>query len=192
MKKVMYYLPSIIFNLIETLIIFLIGRLLELRLVELLIILVLFSGLRIKLGGALHYKSPKKCILWTTLVFTVLFLIFKVNPIIGIVITAFSSIILTDKGNTKGSINDMFMWKGKSSKYEDIDEYIKYNSMDVKLIEYEDILKKKDTVLFLLYKYRFKENLTFSEISEKLKMSNSRISEKLDNIALSIRVFCGI
>ena len=192
MKKVMYYLPSIIFNLIETLIIFLIGRLLEIRLVELLIILVLFSGLRMKLGGALHYKSPKKCILWTTLVFTVLFLIFKVNPIIGIVITAFSSIILTDKGNTKGSINDMFMWKGKSSKYEDIDEYIKYNSMDVKLIEYEDILKKKDTVLFLLYKYRFKENLTFSEISEKLKMSNSRISEKLDNIALSIRVFCGI
>lgn len=192
MKKVMYYLPSIIFNLIETLIIFLIGRLLELRLVELLIILVLFSGLRMKLGGALHYKSPKKCILWTTLVFTVLFLIFKVNPIIGIVITAFSSIILTDKGNTKGSINDMFMWKGKSSKYEDIDEYIKYNSMDVKLIEYEDILKKKDTVLFLLYKYRFKEILTFSEISEKLKMSNSRISEKLDNIALSIRVFCGI
>ena len=192
MKKVMYYLPSIIFNLIETLIIFLIGRLLELRLVELLIILVLFSGLRMKLGGALHYKCPKKCILWTTLVFTVLFLIFKVNPIIGIVITAFSSIILTDKGNTKGSINDMFMWKGKSSKYEDIDEYIKYNSMDVKLIEYEDILKKKDTVLFLLYKYRFKENLTFSEISEKLKMSNSRISEKLDNIALSIRVFCGI
>ena len=127
MKKVMYYLPSIIFNLIETLIIFLIGRLLELRLVELLIILVLFSGLRIKLGGALHYKSPKKCILWTTLVFTVLFLIFKVNPIIGIVITAFSSIILTDKANTKGSINDMFMWKGKSSKYEDIDEYIQIN-----------------------------------------------------------------
>ena len=76
--------------------------------------------------------------------------------------------------------------------YEDIDEYIKYNSMNIKLIEFEEILKKQDNLLFLLYKYRFKERLTFSEISDKLKMNNSRISEKLENIALSIRVFCGI
>lgn len=192
MKKVMYYLPSIIFNLFETLIIFSIGRLLELKLIELFMILVLFSGIRISLGNALHYKSPIKCILWTTLVFTSLFLVFKVDFMIGIIITIFASFILTSKGNTKGSISDMFMWKGRSSKYEDIDEYIKYNSMNIKLIEFEEILKKQDNLLFLLYKYRFKERLTFSEISDKLKMNNSRISEKLENIALSIRVFCGI
>ena len=192
MKKVMYYLPSIIFNLFETLIIFSIGRLLELKLIELFMILVLFSGIRISLGNALHYKSPIKCILWTTLVFTSLFLVFKVDLMIGIIITIFASFILTSKGNTKGSISDMFMWKGRSSKYEDIDEYIKYNSMNIKLIEFEEILKKQDNLLFLFYKYRFKERLTFSEISDKLKMNNSRISEKLENIALSIRVFCGI
>lgn len=192
MKKVMYYLPSIIFNLFETLIIFSIGRLLGIKLINLLIILVLFSGFRIKLGGAMHYKSPKKCILWTTLIFTFLFLVFKINFIIGIIITIFSSIILTNKGNIKGNITDMFMWKGKSSKYEDIDEYIKYNSMNIKLIEFEEVLQRKDNLLFLLYKYRFKENLTFSEMSEKLEMSNSRISEKLETIAFSIRVYCGI
>ena len=47
-------------------------------------------------------------------------------------------------------------------------------------------------LLFLLYKYRFKENYTFAEISERTGLENPRIAEKLEQIALSIRLYCGI
>lgn len=64
--------------------------------------------------------------------------------------------------------------------------------MDDKLLEFERKLKEQDNLLFLLYKYRFKENLTFAEISEKLDLENPRIVEKLNTIAFSIRIYCGI
>ena len=39
----------------------------------------------------------------------------------------------------------------------------------------------------------FRENLTFAEISERLdNMENIRIVEKLDQIALAMRISCGI
>ena len=43
MKKIWYYLPSIIFNLVETLVIFLIGKLLNLPTMHILIIFLNFA-----------------------------------------------------------------------------------------------------------------------------------------------------
>ena len=92
----------------------------------------------------------------------------------------------------KSNIDDMYLWKGKKSNYADIEEFIKYNEMEDKLIDFEKKLKDKDDLLFLLYKYRFKENYTFAEISERTGLENPRIAEKLEQIALSIRLYCGI
>ena len=77
--------------------------------------------------------------------------------------------------------------------YYDIEEYIKYNTTNSKLINFEYNLKRKDDLLYLIYKYRFIDSLSFSQISEKLNgMENARIVEKLDQIALAIRISCGI
>ena len=90
----------------------------------------------------------------------------------------------------------MFLWDNsptKKSKYDDIEEYIKYNSLSDDLISFEDKLKDRDALLYMVYKYRFKDKLTFKEISEKLDgMDNPRIVEKLDSIALAIRMYCKI
>ena len=72
------------------------------------------------------------------------------------------------------------MWKGSETKYSDIEDYIKYNSMETKLIEYEEKLKKQDNLTYLIYKYRFKDKMTFSEISERLDLESPRIAEKLE------------
>lgn len=88
--------------------------------------------------------------------------------------------------------SDILWWKGRSSNYADIDEFIKFNEFDDKLIEFENKLKEKDNILYLLYKYRFKENYTFNEIYEKTGLENPRIAEKLDKIAFSLRIYCGI
>ena len=179
MEKLKYYLPSIIFNIAEILVIFLAGKLLGLKLEIMLIIFGTFVTIRISIGGALHYKSPYKCAIWSLLVFLSLFVLTDVGIIVSLIMTIFCAYILT----TKGNIQDGLMWKGRETKYSDIEEYIKYNSMETKLIEYEEKLKSRDNLTYLIYKYRFKDKMTFSQISEPLDLENPRIVEKLEQIA---------
>lgn len=124
MNKIMLKLPSIIFNLAEVLVIILAGKLLGLKLEIILIVLFSFVSVRITIGGAMHYKSPYKCAVWSLLVFLSLFVLTNVGWLVSIIMSVFCAIILT----TKGDINDGLMWKGKNTKYYDIEEYIKYNS----------------------------------------------------------------
>jgi hypothetical protein len=63
------------------------------------------------------------------------------------------------------------------------------------LSELDDLLekiKKQDNLNYLIYKYRFKDNLTFAQISERLDLDNPRIAEKLEQIAFSFRIYFGI
>ena len=188
MGKMKYYLPSIIFNLAEISIIFLAGKMMGIKLEIMLLIFTIFVMIRISLGGAMHYKSPYKCAIWSLLVFLSLFVLTNVGFGVSIIMAIFCAFILT----TNGDINDAFMWKGKDTKYSDIEEYIKYNSMQTKLIEYEEKLKNQDNLTFLIYKYRFKDKMTFAQISERLDLENPRIVEKLNQIAFSFRIFFGI
>ena len=188
MEKLKYYLPSIIFNVAEVLVIFLAGKLLGLRLEIMLIIFGIFVTVRITLGGALHYKSPYKCAVWSLLIFLSLFVLTNVGLVVSIIMAVFCAFVLT----TKGNIQDGLMWKGKETKYADIDEFIKYNSMETKLIEYEEKLKNQDNLTYLIYKYRFRDNMTFAQISERLDLENPRIAEKLEQIAFSFRIYFGI
>jgi hypothetical protein len=82
--------------------------------------------------------------------------------------------------------------KDEPSKYQDIINFIKYNSLDDRLLEFEKKLQATNSLEYLIYKYRFKDNKTFSEIGELLDLDNPRIVEKLDKIAFAIRLYCGI
>ena len=104
------------------------------------------------------------------------------------IMSVFFSIILSSKGN----IEDAFMWKGKNTNYADIEEFIKYNEYDTRLIEFENKLKEQTGIEYLLYKYRFKQGLSYSQISEKLDIETPRIAEKLEKIAFAIRIYCKI
>ena len=119
-----------------------------------------------------------------------LFVLLKVDLVISIVFAIFAAFIMTGKSN----IQDMYLWNnsGEPSKYADIIEFIKYNQFDDKLIEFEKKLKDMDSVEYLVYKYRFKDNKTFAEISELLDIENPRIVEKLDKVAFAIRIYCRI
>ena len=188
MERIKYYLPSIIFNSAEILVIFLAGKLLGLKLEIMLVIFGIFVTIRISLGGALHYKSPYQCAVWSLLMFLSLFVLTHAGFWFSIIMALFCAYILT----TRGNIQDGLMWKGRETKYSDIDEYIKYNSMETKLLEYEEKLKKQDNLTYLIYKYRFKNKMTFSQISELLDLENPRIVEKLEQIAFSFRIYFGI
>lgn len=191
MKKIdKKFVFSLIFNIIETLLIFLIGKLLRLPISNIIIVMLTFMISRGCFGKSLHFKTWYRCLVWSAVIMLSLFLILKVDLVVSILFAIFSAFIMTGRSN----IEDIYLWKPQNeSKYKDIEEYVKYNLMNPDLLNFEDNLKRRDDLLFLIYKYRFRDNLTFSEISEKLDgMENPRIVESLNQIALAMRISCGI
>ena len=181
---------NIIFNVSETLSIIIIGRYIFcLPIIQIIFVLCTFMCVRNILKNTLHFKTWYRCCIWSILVFCTIFFTAKIGLIYGVLFTIFSAYIMTGKSN----INDLYLWKpANDSKYKDIEEYVKYNEYNTRLLDFEDNLRRRDNLLYLIYKYRFKERMTFSEMSEKLDMENPRIVEKLNQIALAIRINCGI
>lgn len=188
MKKILYYLPSIIFNVVEILAIFIVGISLKLKLEIIILLFVLFAMVRIKLGGAVHYKNPIKCAIWSFTIFASLFLTSYAGLKISLPITIFCAYILT----TRGNVDDMFQWK-RESNYNDIDEFIKYSVTDdrkERIKKFEQKLKVEEPQLYDIYSLRFKEGYKHYEIQKMLDIPGSRLTERLNRIATSFRIYC--
>jgi hypothetical protein len=183
-------IQAIIFNVAETALIFLIGLTLGLEMVNILILMFVFMISRGCFGTTLHFKEWYKCLVWSSLILFSLFTVLKVSLPISIVFTIFGAFIMTGKAN----VNDLYLWsrKDEPSKYQDILDFIKYNELDDKLLEFEEKIKKRDNREYLIYKYRFKEGRTFAEISKLLDMKGPRIAQHLEKIAFAMRLYCGI
>ena len=129
-----------------------------------------------------------------------LFVLLKVDLSISITFAMFAGYIMTTTANITRQINiknildDMYLWKSPSEpgKYQDIEDYVKYNEYSDKLMEFENKIKSKSDLDYLIYKYKFLDHKTFSKMNELLGMDNPRIDEHLERIALAIRLYCGI
>jgi len=190
MEKFKRILPDLIFNLAETVIIILMGMLLKLPINYVILVMLTFMITRGVLGRPLHFKNWYRCLIWSVLIMLSLFVLLKVDLVVSITFAIFAAVMMTGKAN----INDMYLWKScdEPSKYQDIMDYIKYNELDSKLLEFECKIKDRNNLEYLIYKYRFIDGKTFSEISELLDLDNPRIVEHLDKIAFAIRLYCGI
>lgn len=178
---------SLIFNIAETILIFMIGKMLSVSTNYIIIIMGVFFISRLTYGKPKHYNKWYRCCVWSCLVFTSLYTISHLDLIAIIILTTFTALITTGKAD----ITDVYMWKN-TSKYQDVLDYIKYNPFADDLLEFENKLKNTDNLTYLLYKYKFKENKTFAEISELLDIETNRITENLDKIAFAIRIYCKI
>lgn len=190
MEKVRNTLSTLIFNAAETVLIFLVGKLLNISIENILGLMLVFVLSRGLFGESLHFKTWYRCLIWSLLVMLSLFVVCKVDLVVSIVLAIFSAFIMTGRSN----ISDLYCWKksDEPSKYQDIIDYIKYHSLDDKLLEFERKMKEKDSLEYLIYKYRFIDGKTFSEISDILDMETPRIAQHLDKIAFAIRLYCGI
>lgn len=180
---------SLLFNIAETILIFLLGKLFNLPNTHIAMIILTFLISRACFGNTMHFKTWYRCLIWSATIMLSLFLILKVDLVLSILFTVYAAFIMTGKSNIK----DMYLWNNNNepSKYQDIVEYIKYNEFDDTLIEFENKLKEKN-LEYLIYKYRFKDHKTFAEISELLEMETPRIAEHLNKIAFAIRIYCKI
>lgn len=175
MKKYLMYLPSIVFNTAEVLITILIGVLLGLDFKKMIILMLLFVITRMTLKKAMHYKDWKKCLLMTTLFFFSIFIVAKVDFYIALMMTIFEALILTGHGN----IDDMFMWGGNRLNKEVFD-WVKFNPNNKKLLDYEKHLKEYDRQKYIIFKYRFREFKSYSQISQLMDISTQIIADELN------------
>ena len=179
---------SLFFNILETIIIYMIGLIFKVSHNEIIVIMITFFFTRLLCGKPKHFATWYRCFVWSLLVSTSLFALTDLHIFVILLLSAFTGYLSTGKAD----INDMYMWKGKSSKNKDVEEYIKYHPLDDKLLEFENKLKQQDNLSYLLYKYRYKENLSFTEIADKIDLDTPRVSEQIDKIAFSLRIYCGI
>ena len=73
-----------------------------------------------------------------------------------------------------------------------IKDFVTPEGIKQREIEFEHKIKLKNNLEYLIYKYKFKDEKTFIEMSELLDMDTPRIVEQLDKIAFAIRLYCGI
>lgn len=104
--------------------------------------------------------------------------------ILSILLVILSSFITTD----------CLWWKPTNdSIYSDIDEFIKYNVTGYKkdkIEEFENKLKLEEPQLYDIYTLRFKEDYKHYQIQKMLDISGYRLTEKLNRIATSFRIYC--
>lgn len=178
-KNFLYYLPTIIFNLAETLVIIYIGVLLKLNIRDALLVLVTFGIVRMTSKNALHFKHWYRCIIWSTLFFASMFTVLKIDLELSVALTVFEAIILSGKGN----ISDIFQWKNVNKINQEIYDWVKFNYDNPGLLRYEKALEETDKRKYYIFEYRFREFKTYNEIAELMDIPTQRVADELKIIS---------
>lgn len=178
MEKFKRIASMLVFNLAETFLIFLIGKILGLETNGIIIVMLCFVISRAVFGRALHFKTWYRCLIWSLLILLSLFLILKVDLIVAILFTVFTALIMTGRAN----INDMYLWGGNKLNAA-VYEWVKFNQDNKMLLEYEKKLKETDKRKYYIFVYRFKEFKSYKEISELMELDEQRICDEIKIIS---------
>ena len=174
MDKLKKMLPTLIFNIVETLIIFMCGIALNLEIKYVLVIMLTFMISRGFFGKALHFKTWYRCLIWSTFIMLSLFVLLKVDLILSILFAIFSAFIMTGKSNIK----DMYMWTGKVSKYDALKDFIAISPNHPILLEHEEYWRRNYPIRYEIFKMYFRENKTYQEIADIKGFDDNTITKK--------------
>ena len=174
MDKLKKILPTLIFNIVETLIIFMCGIALNLEIKYVLVIMLTFMISRGFFGKALHFKTWYRCLIWSTFIMLSLFLLLKVDLILSILFAIFSAFIMTGKSNIK----DMYMWTGKVSKYDALKDFVAISPNHPILLEHEEYWRRNYPIRYEIFKMYFRENKTYQEIADIKGFEDNTITKK--------------
>lgn len=162
MEKYKRIISTSLFNIAETILIFLIGKILGLETNNIIMIMLCFMISRGFFGKSLHFKTWYRCLIWSLLILLSLFLILKIDLTISILFTIFSAFIMTGRSN----INDMYLWSGKTSKYEALKDFIAVSPNNSIILEHEDYWRKNYFTRYKIFKYYFRDNKSYEDIKE--------------------------
>lgn len=187
MKKLLYYLPTIIFNVLEFALVLILGNLFHASIPNMISIVFVFMITRNLAGegSGKHYKNPILCLIWSVIMFTTLSGISTVSFILSIILTIFYALVQTNRFD----VTEAFMWKGKETSYGYLKEFVERMEGTSALSNFENKLAKVNPKAYKVYYYRFKKDCSFHDISEILEVDNRRISEILKSLELCIKIY---
>lgn len=174
MNKLKKSLPTLIFNIVETLIIFMCGLALNLEMKYILVIMLTFMISRGFFGKALHFKTWYRCLIWSTFIMLSLFVLLKVDLVVSIMFAIFSAFIMTGKSN----ICDMYLWTGKVSKYDALKNFIAISPNHPILLEHEEYWRKNYPMRYEIFQLYFRENQTYEYIAKLKGFDDNTITKR--------------
>lgn len=120
------------------------------------------------------------CLIWSVLLFISYYLLSKVDIKIAVIFTA-TYVFYSTKANIQ-DLDKLFFWGGNKLNKEVFD-WVKFNQNNKKLLEYEKHLKEHDHQKYIIFKYRFREFKSYSDISKLMDMDTQRISDEIKIIS---------
>lgn len=168
------FIRSLVFNIVETIVIFMIGLIFELTPNYIITLMLTFFLCRMLCGQPKHYKSAYKCFLWSTLTFTSVYALTDLHIIVVILLTIFTGFISTGKANIK----DMFMWSGKDSKYSALLDLISLSPNNSIITDHEEYWRKNYPIKYEIFKLYFRERNTYEEIMEIKDLPDSKLIQR--------------
>lgn len=174
MDKLKKISPTLIFNIAETLIIFLCGVALNLEIKYIIAIMLTFMISRGFFGEALHFKDWYRCLIWSTLILMSLFVLLKVDFVLSTLFAIFSAFIMTGKSN----IHDMYLWTGKASKYDALKNFIAVSPNHPIILEHEEYWRKNYPMRYEIFVLYFRENKTYEYIAKLKSFDDNTITKR--------------
>ena len=174
MNKLKKLLPTLIFNIVETLIIFMCGLALNLEMKYIIMIMLTFMISRGCFGKALHFKTWYRCLVWSLLILLSLFVLLKVDLVISIMFAIFSAFIMTGKSN----ICNMYLWTGRVSKYDALKNFVAISPNHPILLEHEEYWRKNYPMRYEIFQLYFRENQTYEYIAKLKGFEDNTITKR--------------
>ena len=174
MNKLKKLLPTLIFNIVETLIIFMCGLALNLEIKYILMIMLTFMISRGFFGKALHFKTWYRCLIWSSFIMLSLFVLLKVDLVVSVMFAIFSAFIMTGKSN----ICDMYLWTGKVSKYDALKNFVAISPNHPILLEHEEYWRKNYPMRYEIFQLYFRENQTYEYIAKLKGFEDNTITKR--------------
>ena len=174
MERYKRIISTVMFNVAETALILLVGIVLGLNINNIIMVMLCFMISRGFFGKSLHFKTWYRCLVWSLLILLSLFLILKIDLKVSILFTVFSAFIMTGRSN----INDMYLWSGKTSKYDALKDLIAISPNNSIVLEHEEYWRKNYPIRYDIFKYYFRENKSYQEIAEIKGFDDNTITKR--------------
>ena len=161
-KKNYWNLESIIFNTAETLLIFVMACYFKIDYISAIKTLLVLEISRFYFKLPKHYKDWKVCLLWTYLIISTLLIISKIDATIGILNAIFTAYIWSGKSD----ISDMYLWKGKTSKYDALRDFVGSSPNNPTILDYEKYWRENYPLRLEIFRYFYRERKSYEEIRD--------------------------
>lgn len=172
--KVLKFLRVLIFNIVETIVIFMIGLMLKIDYNHIIGLMVIFFFSRVLCGKPKHYKKAYECFVWSALTFTSVYVLTDLHILVTILLTIFTGFIATGRAD----ITEMYMWKGKKSNYIALIDLISVSPNNTIILEHEEYWRKNYPMRYEIFKLFFRERNSYEEIMEIKDLPDTKIIQK--------------